>query len=104
MPDLVRKIAAGAAITLGCAHLLYGVLAFKALTPDHIWFAGAGIAMICVGLSNWRRPSRIEAAVVTVYLAIMVSVMPLPQVFVGLVIFITLMLPTRRPNLSRRRV
>ena len=100
MPDLVRKIAAGAAISLGCAHLIFGMIAFEVLTPEHVWFAGAGIAMVCVGLSNWRAPAKIEAAIMTAYLAVMVSLMPLPQVFIGLAIFITLAMP----NLSRRRV
>ena len=104
MPDYVRKIAAGAGIILGLAHLLYGALAFKALTPEHIWFAGAGIAMICVSLSNWRAPARIEAVIMMAYLAVMVSLIPLPQVFIGLAIFIILVLPTRRPNLSRHKV
>lgn len=92
MPDRVRKIAAGAGIALGITHLIYGGLAFKALTPEHIWFAGAGIAMIVVGVSGWRAPVRIEAVVMAAYLAIMASLMPLPQVFLGLLIFITLAL------------
>ena len=96
MPERVRKTVAGAAIMLGLAHLIFGMFAFKAITPEHIWFAGAGIAMVCAGFSNWRAPARIEAAIMTTYLAVMVSLMPLPQVFIGLAIFITLMLPTRR--------
>lgn len=98
MPERIRKIAAAAGVLLGAAHLIYGALAYKALTPEHVWFAGAGIAMVCVGLSAWRAPARIEAAVMTAYLLFMVSLMPLPQVFVGLAIFITLTLPspTRR--------
>lgn len=93
MPERIRRFAALAAILLGTVHLIYGALAFKAITPEHIWFAGAGIAMVCVGLSNWRAPARKEAVIVTAYLAVMASVMPLPQVFLGLVIFITLALP-----------
>ena len=100
MSDLIRKIAAVAAITLGLTHLIYGAFAYKAITPEHIWFAGAGIAMICVGLSNWRAPARIQAAIMTAYLVVMVSIMPLPQIFLGLVIFITLAIP----NLSKRKV
>ena len=99
MPDRIRKIAAGAGIALGAAHLIYGALAFKALTPEHIWFAGAGIAMICVGISSWRAPARIEAVIMTLYLAIMASLMPLPQVFLGLGIFAVLTV-TRNPQAS----
>lgn len=95
MPDRMRKIAALAACLLGSAHLIYGVIAFKALTPSHIWFAGAGIAMICVGLSNLRAPARVEALIMAVYCAVMASQIPLPQVFVGLAIFIILALPNR---------
>ena len=95
MPDRMRKIPALAACLLGSAHLIYGVIAFKALTPSHIWFAGAGIAMICVGLSNLRAPARVEALIMAVYCAVMASQIPLPQVFVGLAIFIILALPNR---------
>ena len=100
MAETIRKMTAVAGIALGAAHLIYGALAFKALTPEHIWFAGAGIAMICVGLSSWRAPARIEAVIMSLYLAIMASLMPLPQVFLGLAIFMILALP----NLSRRKV
>ena len=95
MPERMRKIAAIAACLLGSAHLIYGVLAYKALTPEHIWFAGAGIAMICVGLSNLRASARVEAAIMTAYCAVMASQIPLLQVFVGLAIFIILALPNR---------
>ena len=95
MPDRIRKITAIAACLLGSAHLIYGIIAFKALTPSHIWFAGAGIAMICVGLSNWRAPARLQAAIMVVYCALMASQIPLPQVFIGLAIFIILTLPDR---------
>ena len=100
MPERIRKFISVAAILLGTAHLLYGALAFKSLTPDHIWFAGAGVAMICVGLSNWRGPARLEAGVMCLYLALMASIMPLPQVFLGLAIFIALAVP----YLTKRRV
>lgn len=100
MPERFRKIVAFAACLLGGAHLIYGALAFKALTPDHIWFAGAGVAMICVGLSNWRAPARLQAAIMVVYCALMVSQIPLPQVFIGLAIFIILSLPEH----ARRKV
>jgi len=92
MRDSIRKIASGAAIALGTAHLIYGFIAYRELTPDHIWFAGAGIAMICVGLANWQAPARIQAVLMTIYLIPMAIIMPLPQVFLGLAIFITLVL------------
>ena len=95
MPEHMRKIAAFAACLLGSAHLIYGVIAFKALTPSHIWFARAGIAMICVGLSNLRAPARVEAAIMSAYCAVMASQIPLPQVFVGLAIFMVLTFPDR---------
>jgi len=100
MPEPIHKIAAIAACLLGSAHLIYGALAFKALTPDHIWFAGAGVAMICVGLSNWRAPARLQAGIMTAYCALMASQIPLPQVFIGLAIFVILTLP----DFSKRKV
>jgi len=90
MGELIHKIAAGAAIALGIAHLIYGGLVFKALTPDHIWFAGAGVAMICVGLANCKKPALLQAGIMTVYLGLMAMIMPLPQIFLGLAIFVTL--------------
>jgi hypothetical protein len=100
MPNALRRTAAVAATLLGSAHLVYGMIAFKALTPDHIWFAGAGVAMICVGLSNWHAPARVQAGIMSVYCAVMASQIPLPQIFIGLAIFITLTLP----DFSRRKV
>ena len=93
MRERVRKFSSIAAILLGTAHLIYGIIAFKALIPEHIWFAGAGVAMICVGLSNWRAPARLQAMIMVVYCTLMASQIPLPQVFIGLAIFIILALP-----------
>ena len=99
MRNRIRKIAAGAAIALGIAHLIYGFIAFKGLTPDHIWFAGAGIAMICVGLANWQRPAQIQNMLMTAYMIPMAIILPLPQVFLGLAIFMTLIIAGwEKPN------
>ena len=99
MRNRIRKIAAGAAIALGIAHLIYGFIAFKGLTPDHIWFAGAGIAMICVGLVNWQRPAQIQNMLITAYMIPMAIILPLPQVFLGLAIFMTLIIAGwEKPN------
>lgn len=100
MLERIHKIAAGAAIALGVTHLVYGALAFKGLTPEHVWFAGAGIAMVCVGMSSWRAPARVEAVMMVIYLAIMAGIMPLPQVFLGLAIFLTL----AATSFARRKV
>ena len=103
MPERLRKFAAGAGIMPGTLHLIYGVIAFKALTPEHIWFAGAGIAMICAGLANWERPARLQAGLMTAYLIPMALILPLLQVFIGLAIFATLtFLP--QPMLFKRKV
>jgi len=99
MRNRIRKIAAGAAIALGLAHLIYGFIAFKGLTPDHIWFAGAGIAMICVGLANWQRSAQIQNLLMTAYIIPMAIILPLPQVFLGLAIFMTLIIAGwEKPN------
>jgi len=90
MGETIRKIAAGGAIVLGIAHLIYGIFVFKTLTPDHIWFAGAGVAMICVGLANYKKPALLQAGIISVYFALMAVIMPLPQILLGLVIFVTL--------------
>lgn len=90
MGETIRKIAAGAAIALGIAHLIYGIFTFKALTPDHIWFAGAGVAMVCVGLANFKKPALLQAGIMTVYLGSMAIIMPLPQILLGFAIFMTL--------------
>ncbi len=98
MPSWIRRISAGAAIILGSAHLVYGMVVFKALTPDHLWFAGAGIAMICVGLAHWNRPARVQAALMCIYLGVLALILPLPQIFIGLAIFLTLLVSNRRAS------
>lgn len=100
MPERFRKLIAAAAILLGTAHLIYGALAYRSLSPEHIWFAGAGVAMICVGVTNFRQPARFEAGILSIYIAIMASQIPLPQVFLGLALFGLLTLP----NLTKRKV
>ena len=100
MRNRIRKIAAGAAVALGIAHLIYGFIAFKGLTPDHIWFAGAGIAMICVGLSNWPRAACAQNIVMTGYFIPMAIILPLPQVFLGLAIFLLLIILSIRTRMS----
>jgi len=90
MRNRIRHIAAGAAIALGTAHLIYGFVVFRSLTADHIWFAGAGIAMICVGLANWRASARIQNILMVAYLIPMAIILPLPQVFLSLAIFLSL--------------
>ena len=92
MRNRIRKIAAGAAIALGTAHLIFGLVVYRALTPEHIWFAGAGVAMICVGLANWQGPSRIQSIIMIAYMIPMAIIMPLPQVFLGLAIFLTVLI------------
>ena len=91
MRNRIRKIAAGAAIALGTVHLIFGLVVYRALTPEHIWFAGAGVAMICVGFANWQAPAKIQSMIMIAYLIPMAIILPLPQVFLGLAIFITLL-------------
>ena len=88
MFDRLMKICAWLAIALGIAHILYGVVAYKALTPDLIWFAGAGVAMICAGHANLKGPKLIPTLLVLVYFGFTAYVLPLPQVFFGLGLFI----------------
>ena len=52
MFDRSRRITAFLAMGLGALHLAYGIFVFRALTVDHIWFAGAGFAMILAGHAN----------------------------------------------------
>lgn len=88
MFDRVMIVCAWLAIGLGLAHILYGVVAYKALTPDLIWFAGAGVAMICAGYANLKGPKIIPTLLMLVYFGLTAYVLPLPQVFFGLGLFI----------------
>lgn len=96
MLERIRKIAAAAAIALGCTHLVYGLVVFKSLTLEHIWFAGAGIAMLCVGLANWHQAASMQAAIMCLYLGAMTILLPAPQVILGLLLFLTLLMSGRK--------
>ncbi len=45
-------ILAGLAVTLGLVHLGLSVLAWRNWTPEALWFAGSGLAIVTAGLFN----------------------------------------------------
>jgi len=87
----VIPIAAWLSIALGAAHIIYGFVALKTLNAELIWFVGAGVAMICVGLANRRAEKASQALpqtlIMCLYLAVTAYVLPIPQVFFGLTLF-----------------
>jgi len=82
-----RYITAILAMGLGTLHILYGIYAYQALTVDMIWFAGAGFAMILGGHANLDRARLFPSLLMVIYIVIMVTKLPLPQVFFGLALF-----------------
>ena len=87
MFDRSRRITAFLAMGLGALHLAYGIFVFKALTVDHIWFAGAGFAMILAGHANLDKARLLPSILMLIYFGIMLSKLPLPQVFFGTALF-----------------
>ncbi len=91
MLDRTRKILASLAALLGVAHLVFGIIAYQAFSVDLLWFLGSGIAMIVTALANFKGEKiwilRVQNALVLGFVAALASLMPLPQVLAGLVLF-----------------
>ena len=90
MFDRSRRIAAFLAMGLGALHLAYGIYVFKALTVDHIWFAGAGFAMILGGHANLDKARLLPSFLMLIYFVFTLVKLPLPQVFFGTALFASL--------------
>lgn len=102
---------AGAAVALGLAHLAVGTMIFDGLTLDALWFAGSGLALILGGMINLfaqlahydtggRVLLRTANIGMAIFLGLLCSLAPEPQVIFGLILFAALaaMSLLRRPG------
>ena len=88
-------IMAGLALALGIGHLIFGVVMFPEFNLNVVWFQGAGIAMIVTALANFNRPNkilRLQNMLTLTYIIVLVTQLPAPQVWVGVVLFSVLTL------------
>lgn len=94
----VHQISTYLAITLGVVHLCFTPFAYQVFTHNTLWFFGAGMAIVYAGFlnlahlahpaANTLRVLCLIASVLTgLMFAIALSVVPEPQVFVGLTLF-----------------
>lgn len=48
----IRRVCAWLLAALGAVHVLYNAVEHRELSPDAVWFAGAGLALLFLGLLN----------------------------------------------------
>ena len=87
----MRYILASLAIVLGIGHLTFGIIAYKDFSIDLLWFLGSGIAMIVTALANFKNEKiwilRVQNALTLGFIVALAYLLPLPQIWVGLVLF-----------------
>lgn len=94
----VYQISTYLAVALGVVHLCFTPFAYSSFTHNTLWFFGAGMAIVYAGLLNLARLAHPEAnalrvlclianVATTLMFAVALSVMPEPQVMVGLALF-----------------
>lgn len=98
---MIRRLAwalSGAAVLLGLGHLSIAAMAFERLSFEALWFAGSGLAIVLAGLFNlfaqMARVGRTGRALLgianlatTGFFAMALTILPEPQVVIGLVLF-----------------
>lgn len=101
MRDRARYLIAFCALLLGVAHLAVGFAAYEAFTLDALWFAGTGLAIMSVAVSNFSLPASglrykityaAQNLIMVIFFAAAWIVLPAPQVAVGAVLFSALLL------------
>jgi len=85
---------------LGIAHLGFGVVTYRQLSPEAVWFAGTGVAQVLFAALNWAtlagpplrpRVRRMVLALDVLMVAfgvVVVRAVPEPQAYVLLATFI----------------
>lgn len=87
-----------AAVLLGVGHLSLAALMFERLSLDALWFAGSGLAIVLGGMINMfaqfahygtggRTVLGIANLVTMAFFALALTIVPEPQVVVGLILF-----------------
>jgi len=101
MRDRARLFFALCALALGAAHAGLGLALYPTFSLDLLWFVGAGLAMMSVGLSNVLAPRQLlrdklvliaQNALLVSYFAAAWVLLPAPQVAVGGFLFGVLLL------------
>ena len=87
---------ATAALLLGIAHLIFGVIAYKSFSLELLWFLGSGVAMIVTALANLNSGSvrilRVQNGLMFSFVVALVILAPEPQIWLGLMLFAGLLL------------
>lgn len=94
----VYQVSTYLAIALGVVHLCFTPFAYQTFTHNTLWFFGAGMAIVYAGFLNLARLAHptantlrvlclIANTVTALLFAVALSVVPEPQVFVGLALF-----------------
>lgn len=96
----IRRVCAWLLVALGAAHVLFTAVEHDALSPDAVWFAGAGLALVFLGLLNLavaaadHRPAdaicRVANVLGAAYGLLAVIAVPVPQAFLGLALTVVL--------------
>jgi len=99
MVNIARNIGAFGALLLGLGHIGVGLKLYSELTLDVLWFHAAGVAMICVALTNLgavritntqKFSMAIQNAMMVIFFAIVWRIFPAPQVAIGGALFLLL--------------
>lgn len=95
----VYQISTCLVIALGVVHLCFTPFAYGSFTHNALWFFGAGMSIVYAGflnLAHLAHPAAnllqvlclIANIVTAVMFALALTVVPEPQVFVGLMLFV----------------
>jgi len=91
MHNRFRKILASLALLLGVAHIIFGVVVFKAFNLEVFWFLSFGLAMIVTALANFTHiKTRIlcaQNALSLSFICALAFLAPQPQVLLGCILF-----------------
>lgn len=104
----IRRACAWLLIALGAAHVLYTAVEHDALTPDAVWFAGAGLALVFLGMLNLaalaadhpsaRAVCRAASVLGAAFGVLAVLAVPVPQAFLGLALMTVLAVASFLPG------
>lgn len=107
MISRLHGVCTAAAALLSLVHLFVATRIYPAVTVEALWFSGTGLALLAVALINLlrlREPTRLSAIVAsavnvltTIFMVVLASIHPAPQVLFGLALFVALTLCSSRP-------
>lgn len=99
-----HRITAYALTVLGIVHALGTLVFYDAFTPNAVWFAGTGLALVFLGMLNLAATSprgwllcRIANVAGAVFGLLAVLAVPEPQAYLGLLLLAALVVTSFRP-------